>query len=556
MIEPGGGRFSYTYDANGRITRLINPQSLPVTWAYDNAGKVLAKYLANGFRASQTWDAADRLTHLANMPPIGTSTSTFDYAYDKADNRTRVAEASANRVTWTYDASYQLLSERRSGGSGYAITYSYDAAGNRLTMLQSGVRTTFTYDPANQLKTFKDNTGTTTLSWDNNGNQAGQIAPSGGRTTFTWDFENRSTQALLPLGLPNTMTYDADGRRVKKVDASGTAKAVWDDQNILLETDQSNVTQAEYSLQPADYGNLVSQYRSGGTQFFLFDALGSSDRLVDSAANVTDTFVYRAFGQLQKRTGPTVTPFTFVGQHQYYFDSDLGRHFIRARFYDPAVGRWLSKDPLGPVEDHNLYRYVNNRPASAIDPSGLGKCPLTNADKARLDQLISDLGSPIFRKRQAAFAALVIFMNDHLACLGQIILILENSSSNTGDAEIRRLITRLLDVVRGRVTTYVDQMVGPKPAEIVQGVGGLLVLLCQPSLGKRIRKQLDSERNHIERMIDVLDNRLSRRLWRDRAQMVRWLDQLAALNARLKAIEDLLSLSFLVCPCIQFILGK
>ena len=54
----------------------------------------------------------------------------------------------------------------------------------------------------------------------------------------------------LPSAIVNTFTYNGDGQRVQKIDSTGTTKHVWDGQNILLETDGSNIIQVVYTLQP------------------------------------------------------------------------------------------------------------------------------------------------------------------------------------------------------------------------------------------------------------------------------------------------------------------
>src|SRR5262249_49984872 len=161
-----------------------------------------------------------------------TTLSSFAYALDAVGNRTRVIESDGTRVTWSYDNTYQLTRERRSGANTYDVTYTYDPAGNRKAMLTGGVTTTYAYDSAHQLLTLKDNTGTTTFSYDADGNQALKTAPGGGRMTTTWDYENRPTRVLLPSGGRNTFQYDADGKRVQTQDSGGTAKHVWDQQNI------------------------------------------------------------------------------------------------------------------------------------------------------------------------------------------------------------------------------------------------------------------------------------------------------------------------------------
>src|SRR5262249_15278242 len=191
--------------------------------------------LANGTRYSYVYDGAGQVLRLANLKPDNTTMSSFNYGYDRAGNRTRVVEADGTRVTWTYDNTYQLKREQRSGANSYDVTYVYDPAGNRTLKQEGTARTTSTFDAGNQLVTEADATGPTTYTFDANGNQTGKRTPTGARTTITWDYENRMTKVVLPGGLRNTMQYDGDGRRVRKDDSTGTAKFLWDGQNILLE---------------------------------------------------------------------------------------------------------------------------------------------------------------------------------------------------------------------------------------------------------------------------------------------------------------------------------
>lgn len=74
------------------------------------------------------------------------------------DNRTRVAQAGADRMTRTHDALYQLTREQCDGDNSYDVTYTCDAGGNRLTKIDAGDTTTYTYDAANQLSTDDDGT--------------------------------------------------------------------------------------------------------------------------------------------------------------------------------------------------------------------------------------------------------------------------------------------------------------------------------------------------------------------------------------------------------------
>ncbi len=370
LVEPEGARFTYVFDADGRTSYVANPQGQRATWSYDSASRVTGIHFASTTRASYLYDHADRLLRVANLTSTNTTLSSFSYALDAVGNRLRVVESTGNRVTWTYDNTYQLKNEQRSGSNSYNITYTYDPVGNRLTEINGGVRTTSTYNSANELTKTQVAAGATTITYDANGNLLLSRNPSNQRTSYTWDFENRLTQVALPTGVPNTFVYNADGQRVQKQDSTGTAKHVWDRQNILLETDGSNIVQVVYTLQPALFGNLLSQRRSGTTSFYLFDGLGSTTQLTNSAGGVTDSYIFDSWGDLLL-AGTTSNRFKYVGRIGYYFNSDLFSYYIRARHYDPATGRFLSRDPLRRGIRANLYRYVDNNPLISTDPSGL-----------------------------------------------------------------------------------------------------------------------------------------------------------------------------------------
>ena len=236
---------------------------------------------------------------MANLSSTSTTLSSFSYALDAVGNRLRVVESSGNRVTWSYDKTYQLKNEQRSGSNSYNITYTYDPVGNRLVLINGGVPTTSTYDVANELSTSNAfSVGVTTYTSDAAGNLLTSRSPSNQRTTNTWDFENRLTQVALPSAIVDTFTYNGDGQRVQKIDSTGTTKHVWDGQNILLETDASNIIQVVYTLQPMLYGNLISQGRSGITSFYLFDGLGSTTQLGEQHGSVTDSYLYDSFGNI------------------------------------------------------------------------------------------------------------------------------------------------------------------------------------------------------------------------------------------------------------------
>jgi RHS repeat-associated protein len=313
------------------------------------ASRVTVQKLANGARASYSYDDANQLLRLANLSSAGTTLSSFAYVYNAVGNRTRVVEGNGDRVTWSYDNAYQLTREVRSGAKGYAVTCTYDAAGNRLTRTDGGARTTYLLDAANQIRRAQAGAGITTYVFDACGNLATLVDPSSHRTSYAWNFHNRLISVALPASVTNSFVYNGDGLRVQRQDSTGTTNFVWDQQNILEETDAGGALQAVYNLNPQMFGQIVSQLRGSQTSLYLYDGLGSARQLVDSATTITDTYLYDAFGAARSTTGATHNRYLFMGQHGYYHDNDIDTYYIRARFHDPSTGRFLSQDPLGPV---------------------------------------------------------------------------------------------------------------------------------------------------------------------------------------------------------------
>ncbi len=263
--------------------------------------------------------------------------------------------------------------EQRSGRSGYTTTYTYDNVGNRATMVDRSGTTTYTYNAGNRLTLITDpSSNLTTNTYDNNGNLTVTNA-NGTVTTNTWTYDNRLRTVTLATPATTTFTYDGDGLRRQTVTAAGTTNFIWDGQDVLLETDVSNNTQVTNTQTPARHGDLISQRRSTTTKHYHFDALGSTLALTDANENVTDTYKYYAFGGLLTSSGSTTNNLRFVGNLGYYNESALSLQYLRACYYQPSTGRFVSVDPVR--KGQNWYTYVLNAPTIRVNPSGLQFIP-------------------------------------------------------------------------------------------------------------------------------------------------------------------------------------
>ncbi|MFT3881779.1 MAG: hypothetical protein QM703_19235 [Gemmatales bacterium] len=364
---------------------VCNPQSERSTFSYDVIDRRTLTKLANRVRASMTYDNADRLTILANVKADSSYVSRYDYAYDNTQNKTRVIEANADRVTWSYDPTYQLTRERRSGANSYDVTYIYDVSQNRKAMVDSGARTTYSCDVANQLNWLVDGTGRTTFSYDNNGNQTLQLLPTLTRTTNVWDGENRMTQVLRPSDR-STYTYKCDNLRIMAEEpAAVTSKIIWDGQIYLVETDAANATQAIYSHEPTTYGSVLSQRRSV-TSFYHADSPGSVTNLTDNSGTVTDSYLYRALGVKVATNGTTINPFRYLGLLNAYSIVSYNYYVYLSIVYSSLLGYSLNGQAA--------RRYISLIALDDTQPTA-DKSPIECGPDANAPVPL-DIGSPAF----------------------------------------------------------------------------------------------------------------------------------------------------------------
>ena len=143
---------------------------------------------------------------------------------------------------------------------------------------------------------------------------------------------------------------------------------VYDSEDVLLEYDGTNTFMARYS-----HGDQVDQplvLQKAGQGFFYYHSnhQGSITHLTDSSGTVANSYVYDSYGRLLTVAELVVQPYSYTGRE---FDVESELYFYRARYYDPAAGRFLSEDPIGfNGRDQNLYRYVLSNPVNFVDSDG------------------------------------------------------------------------------------------------------------------------------------------------------------------------------------------
>ncbi len=287
---------------------------------------------------------------MANKKPGPVTISSFTYTLDATGNRTQMADLSGTH-TYQYDALYRLTQVTYPGPQ--TDTYTFDAVGNRLTKNA----TAYTYDNADQMLTA----GGVSYGYDSNGNLT-----SRGTDTFAYDHENRLASTAIG-GVGGAYTYNGDGLRLSRNIGGTSVSYTWDvgaGLPVTLQDSQGNTY--VYGL------DLISRTDSGGNQeYYLYDGLGSTTDLANGAGNTVASYQYDVFGSIRTQSGSSPNEFKFTGEQ---VDS-TGLQYLRARYFDPGIGRFVGQDPLpGSTvnpQTQNRYPYVANNPVNRLDPLGL-----------------------------------------------------------------------------------------------------------------------------------------------------------------------------------------
>ena len=339
---------------------------------------------ANATATDYQYDALNRLTLLRTWDATGQLIQRQQFHLGAAGHREMVVEIPERVVEYSYDALYRLTEEQVTDPNGdRTTTYSFDATGNRLSRVVScdpactgeveAGTTTYVYDANDRLIEETGPAGITAYSYDANGNTTRKTSPDG-IVDYDYNADDRLTRAageLESTASEVSYSYDAHGIRQSQ-EADGVVSRFLVDPThqyaqVLEELDGAGNPTALYVMGH----ERISQERAEGYFTYHGDGLGSIRHLTDENGLETDRFVYEAFGLLEHREGATPNSFHYTGEQ---YDPNLGFYYLRARYYDPATGRFPTMDTYqGRIHEPQTlhkYLYVHADPVNNIDPSG------------------------------------------------------------------------------------------------------------------------------------------------------------------------------------------
>jgi RHS repeat-associated protein len=384
------GSVKAAYDANLWLSSLTVNDASTVNYRYDDDGLVTSASCASGAMTmtrdpdtgmvtSTTLgktDTAYAYTGFGELKTISTSilgTELFGQSLERDElgrvtNVQEQADPATHELLYTYDNLGRIKTETRDG---VTTTYGYDANGNR-TSVQTGsnASVTATYDAQDRILTY----GSQVYTHSPVGNL--ETRTDGSKTVaLTYDDLGNLTKVVLSEDdtIVKTIDYVIDGlgRRVARR-VNGTFDRKWlyrDGLRPVAEVDSAGVF-THFVYVDSQSGAPDFLIRSGVLYRVVKDHLGSVRLVVNATSGaIAQSLEYDAFGRVLNETGAAFQPFGFAGG---LYDADTKLVRFGARDYDPGMGRWTNKDPIGFAGgDTNVYAYVGNDPVNLTDPTGL-----------------------------------------------------------------------------------------------------------------------------------------------------------------------------------------
>jgi RHS repeat-associated protein len=354
--------YGYSYDTAGRLISQTMPDSKCVAYQLDANGNRTRLTYPDNYYAEYVYDQLNRLT---DIKLNGSTSAAVHLDYDDLSRRTGITYENGCESACSYELNDDLASlEHSFVGSSVAYAFSYNQVHQLTAMSVDNDEFAWTpaassmtnYGRANNLNQYPT-VGSTSYSYNSNGCQ------TAGMLTASFDVLNRMTQAVSGS---TTVDYwnDPTNRQAQKSVNSVKTGLLYDGQQLIAEYDNSGDLANRYIR-----GNRLDEVFikiAGSTKTYLHhDRLGSVIAQTDDSGAVLNVYKYGPFGETASLTG---TPFGYTGQR---FDAEIGLYNYKARYYAPAIGRFLQPDPIGMAGGMNLYSYVGNDAVNLVDPMGL-----------------------------------------------------------------------------------------------------------------------------------------------------------------------------------------
>ena len=314
--------------------------------------------------------------HATNMPASvwyanGTSINdSIKYKYDKSGNISEITRNGHIVARYKYDSLNRLTREDNKALN-KTVTFTYNINGNITERCEYAYTTKDGEELSELICTHYgyDYDGDKLITYHGSGityNALGNPTNYRGNA-ITWQYGKR----LVQYGT-TAFAYNGAGRRVSK----GNITFTYDSEGRLLK--QSNGLEFIY-----DNSGVIGVKYNNAQYFYRRDAQGNIIAIIDNGGAAVVQYNYDAWGnhKVLNASGIEIVTVNDIGNlnpfryRGYYYDTETGLYYLQTRYYDPVVGRFISRDSIEYADPEsingiNLYAYCGNNPVKYVDPNG------------------------------------------------------------------------------------------------------------------------------------------------------------------------------------------
>jgi RHS repeat-associated protein len=420
-VDKNGNTLKNTYDNKNRLTERTAKEKKTGketvhTYSYNAYGDVAVQDDTQFVYGDVSGQVTKETTKLTKNKDV-----VKNYTYDSNGNKStfsvKAGEDTKLSLSYEYDGSSRLISVKDSEGK-QAVSYAYDMLGRITRETKTGREDiSYTYDANNNRKQMTIGNKTTAYQYnkndellrtdtlhtdtekndvviyknDKNGNQLATVnrseIPAEAKDTSYIDVDvtlgdnqlndnvvnhhnalNQLTETLTK-NYKVSFTYDAEGLRTGKTVNGEKTVYVWDGDQVVMELSKGGAVQKRYirgnDLVYADKGENTEK------TYYVTDMHGNVVQLLDESGNVTKTYEYDSFGNEVKPEKKDENPYRYCGE---YYDKETEEVYLRARYYQPSVGRFITRDTYTGESDEplslHLYTYCANDGVNKCDADG------------------------------------------------------------------------------------------------------------------------------------------------------------------------------------------